>query len=111
VAAPLGPRLCSTPPVSCSSTAILAGIVVVWPQADSEPPDDPRRIVEVIGRYVSLYCDEDSTFRGACPFCQSTSFSVRASFGTFHCFGCGAGGDTRAFLLHLGRQLSDPPDR
>ncbi|MGH3677804.1 MAG: CHC2 zinc finger domain-containing protein [Mycobacterium sp.] len=39
--------------------------------------------------------------RGVCPFCGSTAFRVRPGHGTFHCFGCGDGGDGRMFATKI----------
>ena len=43
----------------------------------------------------------DHDLRGACPFCESTAFRVRPAFGTFHCFGCGEGGDAWSFTTKI----------
>lgn len=45
-------------------------------------------------------------WRGCCPVCNCrTGFSVRRHLGRlkFHCFGCGAGGDSIDLLAALGR--------
>ncbi|WP_414639982.1 CHC2 zinc finger domain-containing protein [Amycolatopsis sp.] len=43
--------------------------------------------------------------RGDCPFCGSAApaFIVRPAHGTFHCLGCGAGGDAARFAAEFGR--------
>ena len=68
---------------------------------------DRVRIDEVIGDYVALRRAGAGSLKGLCPFHdeKSPSFNVRPSHGTFHCFGCGEGGDVIAFIMkieHLG---------
>jgi DNA primase len=63
-------------------------------------------IEDVVGPYVELK-RSGSSLKGLCPFHQekTPSFYVRPSHGTFHCFGCGRGGDQFSFLMemeHLG---------
>jgi DNA primase len=65
------------------------------------------RIDDVVGEYVSLRRAGGGALKGLCPFHdeKSPSFNVRPSHGTFHCFGCGEGGDVIAFVMkmeHLG---------
>ena len=65
------------------------------------------RIDDVIGDYVSLRRAGGGALKGLCPFHdeKTPSFNVRPAHGTFHCFGCGAGGDVIAFVMkieHLG---------
>uniref|UniRef100_UPI003F49B125 CHC2 zinc finger domain-containing protein n=1 Tax=Amycolatopsis sp. CA-293810 TaxID=3239926 RepID=UPI003F49B125 len=66
-----------------------------------EPPG-PHGIVEVVSPHVKLSPLGDSQLQGACPFCGSRAFRVRPTHGTFHCFGCGAGGDARMFAAQIG---------
>ncbi|MEV1116722.1 DNA primase [Actinosynnema sp. NPDC049800] len=68
---------------------------------------DRSRIDEVVGDHVSLRGAGAGALKGLCPFHdeKSPSFNVRPSHGTFHCFGCGEGGDVIAFVMkieHLG---------
>ncbi|XVV05473.1 DNA primase [Actinosynnema sp. CA-248983] len=65
------------------------------------------RIDDVVGDHVSLRRAGGGALKGLCPFHdeKSPSFNVRPSHGTFHCFGCGEGGDVIAFVMkieHLG---------
>ena len=57
-------------------------------------------IVDLVGRYVSLK-KAGRSFKGLCPFHQekTPSFVVTPERGTFHCFGCGEGGNVFAFLM------------
>jgi DNA primase len=65
------------------------------------------RIDDIVGEYVSLRRAGGGALKGLCPFHdeKSPSFNVRTAQGTFHCFGCGEGGDVIAFVMkieHLG---------
>ncbi len=62
---------------------------------------DRNRIDEVVGEYVTLRRAGGGALKGLCPFHdeKTPSFNVRPSHGTFHCFGCGEGGDVIAFLM------------
>jgi len=56
-------------------------------------------IVEVIGEYMTIK-RAGSAFKGLCPFHQekTPSFTVNPQRQSFHCFGCGEGGDVISFL-------------
>ncbi len=58
-------------------------------------------IAEVVGDVVTLKPAGGGNFKGLCPFHdeKSPSFSVRPSVGSFHCFGCGEGGDVISFVM------------
>lgn len=58
-------------------------------------------IVELIGMFVQLRRAGTNTYKGLCPFHQekTPSFHVDASRQTFHCFGCGKGGDVFRFFM------------
>ncbi len=59
-----------------------------------------NRIDDVIGSYVNLK-RAGSGFQGLCPFHseKTPSFTVFPNTETFHCFGCGAGGDVISFVM------------
>ena len=73
---------------------------------------DRTSIVEVVRDHVTLRSAGIGSLKGLCPFHdeKSPSFTVRESAGTFHCFGCGEGGDVVAFVQkmdHLSMAFSD----
>lgn len=57
-------------------------------------------IVELIGGYLPLR-KVGRNFRGVCPFHpdRSPSFYVSPERQTYHCFGCGAGGNAVSFVM------------
>lgn len=57
-------------------------------------------IVDLVGRHVSLK-KAGRSFKGLCPFHheKTPSFIVTPERGTWHCFGCGEGGNAFAFLM------------
>jgi DNA primase len=57
-------------------------------------------IVELIGRSVKLR-RAGSNWQGLCPFHneKSPSFNVRPSTNSYHCFGCGVGGNAFRFVM------------
>ncbi len=57
-------------------------------------------IVEVVGRHVALR-RSGKNWKGLCPFHaeKTPSFVVNEERGTYHCFGCGAGGNAFRFLM------------
>ena len=62
-----------------------------------------NRIDDVIGEYVALRRAGAGAMKGLCPFHdeKTPSFNVRPGHGTFHCFGCGKGGDVIAFVMEV----------
>ncbi len=61
---------------------------------------EQANIVDLVGRYVRLK-KAGSGYQGLCPFHdeKTPSFHVNPQKNFFHCFGCGASGDTLAFLM------------
>ncbi|MCD9197393.1 DNA primase [Aeromicrobium wangtongii] len=61
------------------------------------------RIDEVVEQYVTLKNAGGGSRKGLCPFHdeKSPSFNVRPSVGSYHCFGCGAGGDVFKFVMEI----------
>ena len=57
-------------------------------------------VVDLIGRTVHLK-KAGRSFKGLCPFHheKTPSFTVSPERGTYHCFGCGEGGNAFAFLM------------
>ncbi|HVZ80774.1 MAG TPA: DNA primase [bacterium] len=65
---------------------------------------DATDIVAVISEYVPLK-KAGSSYKGLCPFHseKSPSFMVSPSRNSFHCFGCGKGGNVITFLMEMGK--------
>ena len=60
---------------------------------------DRLNIIDVISPYAELH-KSGRHFVARCPFHQekSPSFHVSPDRGTYHCFGCGLGGDIFSFI-------------
>lgn len=61
---------------------------------------DSADVVELIGRYIPLR-RAGNAWKACCPFHneKTPSFSVNPARQSFHCFGCGVGGDAVRFLM------------
>lgn len=59
-------------------------------------------IADIVGDYVALRRN-GKTLWGKCPFHveKTPSFSVSEERQTFHCFGCGKGGDIYTFIMEI----------
>jgi DNA primase len=60
-------------------------------------------IVEIVSEYVSLSKKGSANYFGVCPFHdeKTPSFSVHTTRQTYHCFGCGEGGNVFNFLMKI----------
>ncbi|GGM82865.1 DNA primase [Longimycelium tulufanense] len=69
-------------------------------ESDIAEVRERNRVDDVVGEYVTLRRAGGGSLKGLCPFHdeKTPSFNVRPSHGTFHCFGCGVGGDVIAFV-------------
>ena len=58
-------------------------------------------IADVVGAFVQLKRSGASSFKGLCPFHneKTPSFHVDTARQSYHCFGCGKGGDVFRFLM------------
>lgn len=58
-------------------------------------------MVSVVRQYVPGLKKSGSSYMGLCPFHEekSPSFSINPDKNLYHCFGCGAGGNTIGFLM------------
>jgi DNA primase len=72
-------------------------------ESDIAQVRERARIDDIVGEYVSLRRAGGGALKGLCPFHdeKTPSFNVRSTHGTFHCFGCGEGGDVIAFLMKI----------
>lgn len=65
-------------------------------------------IADIVGEVVTLK-KVGSNLQGHCPFHQekSPSFTVSQTRNTYHCFGCGVGGDAVDFLIRRGKNFRE----
>lgn len=64
---------------------------------------DRTAIEDVVREHVTLRPAGVGSLKGLCPFHdeKTPSFNVRPSAGSYHCFGCGAGGDVIHFIQEV----------
>ncbi len=67
---------------------------------DIEKVRSAADLYDIVSADVTLKASGSGTFVGLCPFHdeKTPSFSVRPSLGTWHCFGCGLGGDIFGYV-------------
>ena len=72
-------------------------------RADVDLVRERSRLDEVVSEHVMLRTAGVGSMKGLCPFHdeKTPSFNVRPNHGTFHCFGCGEGGDAIGFLMKM----------
>ena len=72
------------------------------PQHVIEQVRDRTDVTELVGQYVDLK-RAGTNYKGLCPFHQerTPSFIVSPERQTFHCFGCGKGGNVFRFLMEM----------
>jgi DNA primase len=72
--------------------------------SDTDEIKSRINIVDFIGKRVTLK-KTGRNYKGLCPFHneKTPSFIVSPERQTFHCFGCGKGGDILAFVMEIGR--------
>ncbi|OGQ99256.1 MAG: DNA primase [Deltaproteobacteria bacterium RIFOXYD12_FULL_55_16] len=65
---------------------------------------DAADIAEIIGEHVALK-RAGTNLKGLCPFHaeKTPSFTVNPERKTYHCFGCGEGGDVFSFMMNFHR--------
>ena len=69
-------------------------------QASIEILKNQLDILEVISHYIEVK-KMGSSYKACCPFHQekTPSFVINANKGFYHCFGCGASGDSIKFVM------------
>ncbi|MPZ01106.1 MAG: DNA primase [Actinophytocola sp.] len=82
----------------------MAGLIR---ESDIAQVRERNRIDDIVGEYIALKRAGGGALKGLCPFHdeKTPSLNVRPTHGTFHCFGCGEGGDVIKFIMrieHLG---------
>lgn len=72
-------------------------------QKDIEEVKQRTNLADVVGEYVQLKSAGAGEFKGRCPFHdeKSPSFTVSASKGLYHCFGCKEGGNLFDFVAKM----------
>ncbi len=67
---------------------------------DVEALKERVSIEEIVRAHVTLTRAGAGSLKGLCPFHdeRTASFNVRPAYGSWHCFGCGEGGDVISFV-------------
>lgn len=62
---------------------------------------DKADVADVIGSYIQVKRAGSGKFKALCPFHQekTPSFHINSDRQTYHCFGCGKGGDVFRFVM------------
>ncbi|WP_034270551.1 DNA primase [Haloechinothrix halophila] len=78
----------------------MAGLIR---ESDIAQVRELNRIDDIVGEYVALRRAGGGALKGLCPFHdeKTPSLNVRPTHGTFHCFGCGEGGDVIKFIMQI----------
>jgi len=82
----------------------FAGMAVYQGEDTVQLIKDAADIAEIIGEHVSLK-RAGTNLKGLCPFHseKTPSFTVNPERNTYHCFGCGEGGDVFSFMMNFHR--------
>lgn len=83
-----------------STNAKLINMVGRIKKEDIERVRSAADLYDIVSASVTLKASGSGTFMGLCPFHdeKTPSFSVRPSLGSWHCFGCGLGGDVFGYV-------------
>ncbi|MBR6439926.1 MAG: DNA primase [Aeriscardovia sp.] len=70
------------------------------PKDEIDEVREASNLYDIVSETVSLKRSGPEAYVGLCPFHdeKTPSFSVRPSLGTWHCFGCGEGGDVFDYI-------------
>ncbi len=72
-------------------------------EEDVQRVKERARLDDVVREHVTLRTAGVGSFKGLCPFHdeKTPSFTIRPALGTWHCFGCGEGGDVISFVQKI----------
>ncbi|WP_116113439.1 DNA primase [Austwickia chelonae] len=78
----------------------MAGLIK---DEDVQAVKERANLEEIVGEHVTLRRAGIGSLKGLCPFHdeKTPSFTVRPSVGSWHCFGCGEGGDVITFVQKI----------